>query len=148
DRRHPAAAKRHCLVGHEQPPRSLVQHRLEPCKADAQVPDIDHNNKISQSSSTRHQYPDSFLAFLPLSDSIISRWILTELFNELSDYLNKHQGEIAQDIKDMADAMDKWVKGGGVSRLTSQFEGLATALGKIVDVGKWLAANPTIAGAL
>ena len=55
------------LTGREQPPRSLVQNRLERLEPSLNGGDVNHTVSISAPATKSRHFPDSFVALLSLS---------------------------------------------------------------------------------
>jgi hypothetical protein len=55
------------LTGREQPPLSLVQNWLKRLEASLDGGGVNHSVRISDPAAEPRQFPDSFVAFLPVS---------------------------------------------------------------------------------
>ena len=90
------------------------------------------------------------VAFTGLSTSItgVLAEALAPLITQLSTWVNEHQADIVKAINDIATAFKNWVNNTDWTALREGLSAVGSALGSIITAGKWLAANPTIAGAI
>jgi hypothetical protein len=64
-RRHAASTRGARLNRSEQPSSSLVEERRKSIETDLDGGGVDHNRRLGPSADASHQFPDSFIAFLP-----------------------------------------------------------------------------------